>query len=569
MPSDTQHEHAAVKRIILACMILVPLVPLVLILGIGYYYFATTVETDTTASMRRIVTDHGQMIERFLQERQADLEFVVDTHGFSALQRPEGLRAIFAALQRQSPAFADLGIFDADGLHVAYQGAYPLQGKVYKDTEWFQQVMAQGTYVSNVFLGFRNVPHFIIAIAREVDGRPWVIRATIDSLLFSDMVRRFRFGRTGEAFIIDAAGILQTDRRSGGRLMEASPDKDLIPAAGQEATAFIAREAGGGKYLYTALGLKQGQWRLVVRREVADAFAGLRTAVYLIVLTMTLGGSVIVALAVTLTRMILRRMDRADSEKRRLNEQLIRAARLAEIGQMASGVAHEINNPLQIIKSEQLLIEMNLADLKSAGQLPPSATLAEIEESFQQIKAQIDRCGKITQAVLKFGRQSEVRIEPVALQALVPEIVAMVAKKAAVHGIRVEQALPEDLSPVDGDPGQLQQVFLNLFNNAIDAILERHGATGGRLAVRASHGDHGRVVVRVEDNGSGISPDNLEKVFAPFFTTKPVGKGTGLGLAVCYGIVEQMGGRMSVTSETGVGTAFSVDLPASPPPTAP
>jgi two-component system NtrC family sensor kinase len=228
---------------------------------------------------------------------------------------------------------------------------------------------------------------------------------------------------------------------------------------------------------------------------------------------------------------------------------------------MASGVAHEINNPLQIIKSEQLLIEMNLADLKSAGQLPPSESLAEIEESFQQIKAQIDRCGKITQAVLKFGRQSEVRIEPVALQALVPEIVAMVAKKAAVHGIRVEQALPEDLPPVDGDPGQLQQVFLNLFNNAIDAILERHGTAGGRLAVRASHGDHGRVVVQVEDNGSGISPENLEKVFAPFFTTKPVGKGTGLGLAVCYGIIEQMGGRMSVTSETGVGTAFSIDLP--------
>ncbi len=562
MATDSRHEQVKVKNTILASMILVPLLPVILILGIGYYYFATSVQNGTTASMKRIITDHGQMIERFLNERQSDLEFVMSTHHFEELQKPEQLQVVFEALQAKSAAFADLGVFDENGLHLAYKGPYSLGGKVYKDAVWFKHVLAHGTYISDIFMGYRDAPHFIIAIAHTEQGRRWVIRATIDTLYFSELVKRVRIGRTGEAYIIDADGILQTDRRSGGNLMEPSPDLHLIPPAQSKAQSFITPDESGRKYLYTTLGIKNGSWRLVVRREVADAFAELRTAVYLTILTMVVGGAAIVLLAFYLTNMIVRRMQSADTERQRLGEQLIRASRLAELGQMAAGVAHEINNPLQIIKSEQLLIEMNLADLKKAGQLPPSDTLAEVEESFDQIKLQINRCAEITAAVLKFGRQTTPRVEPIALQRFVPEVVAMVAKKAAVHGIQFEQKIPEDLPPVSADASQLQQVLVNLFNNAMDAIAERHGASGGRLAVSAEALEGNRVKVAVQDNGAGISPENQEKIFAPFFTTKPVGKGTGLGLSVCFGIVHQLGGSMSLSSQLGQGTTFTIDLPA-------
>jgi two-component system NtrC family sensor kinase len=164
--------------------------------------------------------------------------------------------------------------------------------------------------------------------------------------------------------------------------------------------------------------------------------------------------------------------------------------------------------------------------------------------------------------VLKFGRESEVISTDIDLGSFIPDIISMVENKASVEGITVTQEISEDIPPIQGDPGQLQQVLINLFNNAIDAIVERHGSEGGKLAVGAGLKEDGKVKITVKDNGAGISPENLKKVFSPFFTTKPVGKGTGLGLSVCYGIIDSMGGVMEVSSQKGAGTTFTIDLPA-------
>jgi two-component system NtrC family sensor kinase len=140
----------------------------------------------------------------------------------------------------------------------------------------------------------------------------------------------------------------------------------------------------------------------------------------------------------------------------------------------------------------------------------------------------------------------------------------MIGKKASVNGIAVREEIAEQTPVVRGDPSMLQQVLLNLYNNAMDAILERRGTEGGELVVASGPDASGKVRISVTDNGMGISPENLKKVFSPFFTTKPVGKGTGLGLSVCYGIVDSMGGTMEVASERGVGTTFTIRLPAAP-----
>ncbi|MDH3566787.1 MAG: cache domain-containing protein, partial [Desulfobacteraceae bacterium] len=426
------NHFSTIRRILLTCMILVPLIPFILVLGTGYYYFKTSIESSTIASMKRIVEDHRHMIESFLNERENDLKFILHSYTFDTLSQSEKLDTVFDHLQKESQAFVDLGIFNKDGLHVAYRGPYSLKGKVYKDTDWFKEVMKHGYYISDIFLGYRQVPHFIIALAKEKEGEKWVIRTTIDTVKFNNIVKGIRIGKTGEAYILNVNGLLQTEPRSGGKLMEKHPDTVKYPSSDIGIETFIDQGLKGEAYLYTTTWLQNKKWLLVVRQEKSDAFRALTSAVYLVILITVIGGAIIAVVAFYLTNHIVGRMEKMDVEKEQLNQQLIGASRLAELGEMSAGFAHEINNPLQIIKNEQSLMEMILSDMRETGHIKASASLTEFEDSMDQIKLQISRCAKITQAILKFGRQDEPKPQNIDILTFIPEVTGMVAQKEIV-----------------------------------------------------------------------------------------------------------------------------------------
>ncbi|MDY6970711.1 MAG: ATP-binding protein [Thermodesulfobacteriota bacterium] len=556
-----ENHYSGVRRSILGGMILVPSLPFVLVLGIGYYYFATSLQTSTISSMNRIVKDHRQMIDSFFSERKADLGFILHTYKYEDLTESQKLYDVFAGLQRVSSAFLDLGVFDEKGLHVSYQGPYKLAGRDYGSEGWFKEVLKEGCYISDVFLGYRRIPHFIIALAGQDGRKKWVIRATIDTYMFNGLVKKVHIGKTGESYLINRNAVFQTERRSGGNLMDKAPENIKYPLSRSGVENFVLKDQRGDAHCYATTWLKNKDWLLVVRQEKADAFRLLYSAGYLILLISIVGGGGIVVLAFYMTGRIVRRMQQMDMEKEKLGDQLIRAGRLAELGEMAAGFAHEINNPLQIMKSEQALMDAVFSELKEKGQLKESEDLAELEDSIAQIRLQIERCSKITHSILAFGRKGEAEPTAVDLRTFIPEVTGMVAKKAIVHGIQMNQALLEALPPVRVDPALFQQVLLNLLNNAIDAILERHGASGGEMSIEARPAENGDVEISVKDNGIGISPDNQEKIFRPFFTTKPAGRGTGLGLSVCYSIIDNMGGVMKLSSEKGVGTTVTILLP--------
>ncbi len=562
MSDPKANNYKKIRKYIITCMILVPFVPMVVILAIGYFYFASALTNTSTATMRRIADDHRQMIEAFLIERKTDLEFVLYTHNFEMLRHKEQLNTIFENLLRKSNAFADLGLFDEAGLHVAYRGPYQLAGKVYKDSVWFREALENGQYISDVFLGYRNIPHFIIAVSREVEGRKVVIRATIDTVVFCDLVRNVRIGKTGEAYILNHEGILQTERRSGGNLMEKDNETagTIKPHVGIK--TFVITGLNGQDFIYATTWMMDQKWQLVVRQEKAEVFKALQTTVYIVVLATVLGGGMIVATAVYLAERIVVRIKKADMDKGHLQNQLVRAGRLAELGEMAAGFAHEINNPLQIIKSEQALIEIILEDLKQGRLTTESEDMADLEDSIRQIALQVNRCSEITHSILKFSRKNKPEVQKVSLDQFIPEITKMIQKKAQVQGISVQQHIADHTPPIHGDQTQLQQVLLNLCNNSIDAIYARHGSAGGHLCVEAGPDQNNLIWIKVTDNGCGIDEKNLQKVFSPFFTTKPVGEGTGLGLSICYGIIAGMGGKMEVHSKLEEGTTFYIRLPA-------
>jgi two-component system, NtrC family, sensor kinase len=560
---EKEQRHEKLQDMVLVCMILVPLVPFLLTVLIGYYYFTSGLEKKTVSATSRIVDDHRHMIEFFLQERKADLEFILHSYSFEYLSQRENLLKVFERLQLKSNTFVDLGVFDQDGVHVSYQGPYKLTGRIYKDEDWFSAVMKKGYYTSDIFLGFRRVPHFVIAMAKHEGPSTWVIRATIDTYMFSDMVKRVRIGKTGEAYLLNREGVFQTERRSGGNILDHDPDFSRYIKEDTEINTFVARDYQNFEYFFATTWLKDKEWLLVVRQETGDAFSDLRSASYLILLISVIGGGAILALAFYLTNRIMERMIKTDMEKDRLKEQLIRAGRLAELGEMAAGFAHEINNPLQIIKSEQALIKLILSELVEKGLINAPEEMAEVEDSVDQIELQVNRCSAITHSILKFGRKSEIMPQDIDLTRFIPDITSMISNKAGVNGVAVQLDISDKTPLVHGDAGQLQQVLINLFNNALDAINEKHGVQGGEMIISSGPDGENMVQVSVKDNGAGISFEDQKKIFSPFYTTKPVGKGTGLGLSVCYGIIDAMGGSLEVASEKGIGSTFTIRLPAS------
>ncbi len=229
---------------------------------------------------------------------------------------------------------------------------------------------------------------------------------------------------------------------------------------------------------------------------------------------------------------------------RRTQEQLVHSEKLAAVGQLISGVAHELNNPLTAILGYSQL-------LSASGEVGPQA-LGYSEKLYKQAM----RTHRIVQNLLSFARQHKPERVPVRLNSILEDTLALRDYDLRMSQIRVHLELATELPEVPADPHQLQQVFLNLINNAIDAILEA-GADGDLWVRTGVH--EGQVFVELIDSGPGVKDSS--RVFDPFYTTKPVGKGTGLGLSICYGIVTEHGGTIRVRNLPQGGAAFRIDLP--------
>jgi two-component system, NtrC family, sensor kinase len=234
---------------------------------------------------------------------------------------------------------------------------------------------------------------------------------------------------------------------------------------------------------------------------------------------------------------------------------IARAEKLAAVGRLAAGVVHEINNPLATIAACSEALQKRIAE----GAFNDSPDAEDLREYLGLIRDEAFRCKTITNGLLNFSRLRTGHRVPVNMAELIKTTARLVTHQQRGENIEIVVAAPDDLDSVSGDEGQLQQAVVALATNAIDAMPD-----GGTLTLRAKQVGR-RVLVEVSDTGIGIPPENLTKIFDPFFTTKDVGRGTGLGLAVCYGILSEQGGRLDVRSSVGTGTTFTISIPVEEP----
>jgi signal transduction histidine kinase len=239
------------------------------------------------------------------------------------------------------------------------------------------------------------------------------------------------------------------------------------------------------------------------------------------------------------------------SGQREQQERLLQASRLADVGQLAAGVAHEINTPLASIA---LRAEALLRHVEDPG-LAAQPAFEKFPRYLRAIDEEIFRCKKIIGALLDFSRTRPPEVRSTDLNALCENAADLLGHQMRLKQVRLDLRLQPGLTRLQADEGQLRQVLVGLLMNALDAST----ASGTVRVETAREGDEVRLLIA--DEGTGISPENLDKVFTPFFTTKPPGRGTGLGLAVCHGVVTAHGGRIELQSEVGRGTQVSVLLP--------
>lgn len=550
---DNGYYHT-LKRNMILIVIVVSFTPMLLVGGVILSQFQSSYQEKIQQHLQELVGKHKQHIDTFLTEKLNDIRYIANSYSFAELSDRQFLEDILRRLQEDyGPVFEDLGVVNERGELIAYAGPFKLGKASYSEAKWFHKAIHSQYFISDVFLGIRGLPHFILAVKNSSNGTPWILRVTIDFVAFNNLVRDIRVGKTGFAFIVNQEGALQTKQG-----IDFQPDRDaymdLLKTKQMTHGVRITKGVGadGIKSIYASAFLKNGDWMLVYQQHSADAFRDIRHAQKIAFVIFVIGGLGIISMAYILSNKMISQITRADKEKEMLNQQVIETGKLASIGQLAAGIAHEINNPVAIMVEEAGWI----SDLLEEEEFREGENLEEFNRALNQIRTQGQRCKEITHKLLSFARKTDSRTRNLQINELLEEVAGLSAQRARYANVVIKTDFQNDLPPISLSQSEMQQVILNLINNALDAMDNQ----GGILNIK-SRLENSDIVVEIEDNGPGIPRDNLARIFDPFFTTKPVGKGTGLGLSICYGIIKKMGGKIDVKSVVEVGTKFIIRLP--------
>jgi two-component system NtrC family sensor kinase len=373
-------------------------------------------------------------------------------------------------------------------------------------------------------------------------------------MAFNSLVENLRIGKTGFAFIVNRQGAFQTKPR-----FDAIPDRAAFnyfnndKNLGTDTVHIVERtDSIGNRNIYAAAFLKNGEWLMICQQSWEDAFSDLEHTWKIALAGLMVGGFAIIVTAFVLAKRTIHKLAQSDHEKEMMNQQVIETGRLASIGELAAGIAHEINNPVAIMVEEAGWVQ----DLLEDEEFQESNNLEELHRSLQQIKTQGRRCKEITHKLLSFARKTDSTVQKVSLNGLIEEVVGVSVQRAKYSNVFICTHFNEQVPIVQASRTEMQQVFLNLINNALDAMDPKGGTVDITTRV-----DGNTVEIDVADNGPGIPDSYLPKIFDPFFTTKPVGKGTGLGLSICYGIIKKLGGDVTVESVVEKGTTFHIRMP--------
>lgn len=543
--------HRRLKRAILVCLLITYLIPVVILTAYFHYQFNQNMRESSKLQLAAVAENQRNTADLFLQNRIINIFNIVYMKDVSLEPTPEDMQSYLDHLVASGDAFVDVGIIDPDGIQKGYAGPCDeLLEKDYRAAQWYNDLVdgEESYIITDIYMGCRNEPRFTIGVKHRVNDGYYVIRTSIDPEKLERLVHADYPQAQASGFLVNREGAYQVAGPEFGELLGESG----YAPAGKNRQADVATIKWNGEPMLAAhTWLKEVPWCLVMLQPEDVAFAEMYTVRNTMIIGAALLILVIMAVIWLVATHLMGRAQALDEERHELKSQLYHAHKLVSVGQLAGGVAHEINNPLAIIESESGMIR-DMLDPEMGLDASPDAIRQELEEIDKAVR----RARGITQKILSFVRKTDPKLEECDINRLLDDVVSGVKEQEFnVSDINLVKAYADDLPGLYLDPDLMRQVFLNLVNNASDAV-----EAGDTITLTTEKGDN-CVKITVADTGKGMSPDQLEKIFMPFYTTKKVGKGTGLGLAISLNIVEGFGGRMEVRSTPGEGTAFTVVLP--------
>jgi signal transduction histidine kinase len=547
-PGSEKSRYQGLWRFSVIVTSLVAIVPLLVLTVISYLNDHESYRVESELAVNRILTTTRRSLEFALEERRNAMSLILSENAYEELSEDDALTETFQHLQSAFGGFVDLGLIDSNGNQNSYAGPYDLKGKNYQGQDWFHEVLLRGTYISDVFMGYRNFPHFVIALRHQKDNNDiFMLRATLDLELITQRIYDLELDRKEDAFIINQDGVLQTDSSFYGDAMNKANLE--IPPHSRKSEVIEERHDGGNWSIFGYATIEGTPYILVVIRRQLDPFRTWLTQRSTMIWFLAASIALILAVVLFSSQRMVVSLREADARRAKALHDLEYTNKLATVGRMAASVAHEINNPLAIINED-------------AGLLKDMATFSEdypLKDKTLKLVASIhksvERCSSVTHRLLGFAKRMEIRKEQIAPNRLLEEVVSFQRTDILHRDINVEYIFPDEVPHIESDRGKLQQVFLNIFSNALAAVDD-----GGHIEIRITQVDGNHIAVVITDDGSGISEEDLTHIFEPFYSTK--GEfGTGLGLSITRDIVSKLGATIDAHSRVGRGTSFIVTLP--------
>lgn len=536
---------------LLITMLFIAMVPLTATAGISYFQYRGLLQTETLNHARWSAENAQLAIEAFLDKLQAAIRVAADAYSVAELSDQKIINQVFSNLKVEHKGLVDLSFIAPNGVQKSYAGPYNLKGKDYSESPWYGRALVSRIFISEVFLGYRNVPHFVIAATKRdgEDNEYWVLRASVDTQTLNRFMESVSTEAVDDIFLINEKGILQSSSRFYGQANEMIPFEVRPKKSG---ITLAVNQQSNQPFIRTAGYVKGTPWILVQEQQGYFQRKSWESFRYHLLVTFFVCMLLVGFLAYRIADYISISIRKSDECRELMQQENEHTNKLASIGRLAAGVAHEINNPLAIISEKAGLMKdllEHVEDFKYKDKF--RSQLVSLEKA-------VSRSRVITHRLLGFARRMEVSLEPLQLVEVIEEVLGFLDKEAGYRNIKIEKFLQPDLPLIYSDHGQLQQVFLNIINNAIDAV-----DNGGEISIACQETGMGAIQVDISDNGPGIAPEVINNIFEPFFTTKRSKnkQGTGLGLSITYGLVKKLGGDITVHSELGTGTTFSIRLP--------